>query len=436
MPRTTASAAVLASALLGLTLLTPPGAAAVGETCQGRPATVVGAPGTKRLMGTEGPDVVVTAGARATRTLGGDDLVCVTGGPGSVETGDGDDVVDATSGTGAWVVLGAGADRFAGSSAVDSVISGGSYPHVDVEADVVDTGPAGEQDDVVESGAVGLPNPDQVTMGLGTLEWDGLATSTSVVDGGGSSRLRFASPDRRPVAVDVVRATASIDGAVQLDFRGFTRFALDLGVRASRSLEFRGSDQREELEIITAVYPLDTVHDVELAGGDDQLVLSGSHAVPSGVRHDGGDGRDVFDLRWGDDHDVRLNLAAGELRIRRSGRTGVASVTSYEDAYVLARGVVLRGDAGRNDLSAHTCRLVADGGGGADTIAWVDQGSADELLCLGRRADLSGGAGNDALRGSPRADRITGGGGRDVVHGRGGRDVCSAEVTRQCEVRR
>ena len=67
-----------AAALLAATLLAPTTAHAAGETCQGRPARVVGTDN-EPLAGTEGPDVIVTNGASPVHALGGDDLVCATG---------------------------------------------------------------------------------------------------------------------------------------------------------------------------------------------------------------------------------------------------------------------------------------------------------------------------------------------------------------------
>jgi Ca2+-binding RTX toxin-like protein len=90
----------LATGLLAATLLpaTAP-AYAAGETCLGRPATVIGTPGQSVLTGTEGDDVVVTNGASDVRALGGDDWVCVRDVPDApartiaIDTGDGDDAL-------------------------------------------------------------------------------------------------------------------------------------------------------------------------------------------------------------------------------------------------------------------------------------------------------------------------------------------------------
>lgn len=70
-------------ALAGLTLglLTPVlsvPAYAVGETCNGQAATLVGTPGGV-VTGTDGPDVIVTNGAARVEAGAGDDVICTTG---------------------------------------------------------------------------------------------------------------------------------------------------------------------------------------------------------------------------------------------------------------------------------------------------------------------------------------------------------------------
>jgi Ca2+-binding RTX toxin-like protein len=79
--------------------LSAPSSAAsdTGQTCQGRPATIVGSG--PDIQGTPGDDVIVTGTSQVTYALAGNDLVCIS--PGSpepvvyVEAGEGDDVVDA-----------------------------------------------------------------------------------------------------------------------------------------------------------------------------------------------------------------------------------------------------------------------------------------------------------------------------------------------------
>ncbi len=76
-----------------------PAQAADGETCQGKPATIVQAEGT--VEGTDGDDVIVGGSTTKVRAGGGADTVCVAGG--LVDGGSGSDSVEAR-GTG-------GADR-------------------------------------------------------------------------------------------------------------------------------------------------------------------------------------------------------------------------------------------------------------------------------------------------------------------------------------
>jgi hypothetical protein len=70
--------------LSGSAAASRPGAAeeprrSAANTCQDVAATIVGAPGVRRLEGTAGPDVIITGGARSVNAKAGDDIVCVTG---------------------------------------------------------------------------------------------------------------------------------------------------------------------------------------------------------------------------------------------------------------------------------------------------------------------------------------------------------------------
>jgi Ca2+-binding RTX toxin-like protein len=121
---TFAVTAVVTGVLLG----TPtPAATASAETCQGRPATIVGTG--HDIQGTTGNDVIVTGASSITLADAGDDLICVTPYPHDdlfVDAGPGDDVVDAsgpttTSVPGYRVDLGSGIDRYIGGPVHDEV---------------------------------------------------------------------------------------------------------------------------------------------------------------------------------------------------------------------------------------------------------------------------------------------------------------------------
>ncbi len=120
-----------AAALLGLILLAPTGAGAAATGCQGGTATIVGSAG-QPVTGTEGADIIVTAGASRVNALGGNDLICVTGDPSAVpedvrtvvvSAGAGNDRVEATTpGWGTLTTLDAGDDSYLGATGADQEI--------------------------------------------------------------------------------------------------------------------------------------------------------------------------------------------------------------------------------------------------------------------------------------------------------------------------
>lgn len=81
----------VAALLLAVTVLVPAPAGAGTETCQGLAATVVG-PAGGTAEGTDGADVIVSAGATRVEARAGADTICVTEGPAAVDLGDESDV--------------------------------------------------------------------------------------------------------------------------------------------------------------------------------------------------------------------------------------------------------------------------------------------------------------------------------------------------------
>lgn len=426
--------------LLVLPFTVLPPAAASSETCQGRTATIVGAHG-EPLRGTEGADVVVTNGAPKVEVLAGDDLVCVTGRQRDtyIDAGAGADVVDASADpTGARAVLGPGADRYIGSSGPDIVEAGTALPdRADLDADEISTGPHGAEPDVVATGQAGSPNSDTVVMGSGRLEWYGLATPATSVDGGVATELQLLADRPQNVTIDAVAGTAVVDSDHDLTFRNVVRFRLVTPSRAPRQLTYTGRPYLDELTLVTGLFPPDARHSVSMGRGNDRLSLEAYGPIPAGVRYDSGQGRhDTIDLTMTEERNVTVDLGRGRLEVTRGSRTGVARISGFEDADVRARDAAVVGSSDRNILRAHACRVRMGGGAGQDQLTWMGQGSGEELLCLGRRARLVGGGGRDFLTGSPGADVLDGGPGADTARGRAGRDVCRAETVRSCEVRR
>ncbi len=341
MIRTTALSATV---LLSTALTAPTSASAAGETCQGRPATIVGAnQSSYELEGTEGPDVIVTAGASEVDARGGDDLVCITGSAYNpmIQAGTGDDVVDASaSATGSQTRLGAGSDRYVGSTGFDAVSAGSrdeNFREVDSERDVIDTGPAGKSD-LVFSGQDRVPNADEVHMEGGSLQWSGTAAAGAVLDGGADSGLQLTPEDDDDLTLDAVAGTIAVSGQDTLAMSGFTTYIVST-YEPTGSFVFRGTDADESLYLSARTSPRSSV---TMGDGDDYAMLDIGARMPAGSSYDAGDGRDLVDVIIPETV-VGLDLSSARLTTRR----GRATVAGFEDTNVMAREVDVRGTSGR-----------------------------------------------------------------------------------------
>jgi subtilisin-like proprotein convertase family protein len=93
-------------------------------TCRGQRATIVGTAGNDVLVGTPGPDVIVTgAGRDWVRARRGDDTICTGALRDVVSAGPGDDTIDSGSGRDS-VHGGTGEDTLAGGSHADILVGG------------------------------------------------------------------------------------------------------------------------------------------------------------------------------------------------------------------------------------------------------------------------------------------------------------------------
>ena len=453
-------ATTTSAALLGLTLLTPTSATAAGETCQGQPATIVGAPETFTLSGTEGPDVIVTNGSGDIDARGGDDVICVTVRSAQVRAGDGDDVVDTTGVTGrsGTTYLGAGRDRFVGGSARDSVYAGaaepGSLDMTDTERDVIDTGPTAGSSvidrDGVTSGQAGHANPDVIRMGHGGLTWRGTPTEDTVIDGGSSSSLGLDVAPTDAVTIDAPAQTVSLGAGPGLRMSGFTVFYV-LAKDGLASFAFSGSDRDEEL---TMEFWDATPHTVDMGAGDDHVhYYSYGRRAAAGSSYDGGPGRDELELTLPDEVDLDLDLRRGRLTLGPSRNEVTVPANGFEDATTMAEDVEVIGTDDANEVYVYACRGRADGRKGKDRLLTFDAVMDESLRCKGAgvtflggrghdhlvgtrgRDRLFGGRGNDVMTGGPGRDRLVGGPGRDTARGGTGRDTCAAEKRVSCERR-
>ena len=455
MRRTTT---LTAATLLGLTLLAPTTAAtAVGETCRGEAATLVGGGRVYEVFGTEGRDVVVTNGSRRVDTMGGDDLVCITGPdqrrgierPVDVDTGPGDDVVDGTAAS-SWPAtgtLGPGADTFYGGLAGDRLDAGtraADFTHVDPDHDVL---LGGGGDDSFVSGQRGLDNTDVVDLGGGSdyVTWFGRAAGGGVVSGGLGTDSLALSTTAHALVIDNVAGQLTEDEQASLGWSRVESFSVWPSHEDPVDLAFAGTATDELL----TVYAASAVVRADLGVGNDGFATSS--VLLDGTRVDAGSGRDdlyVLDR----DRTLDLDLRTGRLLSSDSSTSYASTVPDFEDAEVHARSVRVKGTDARNDLGVSACDGVVRGRGGSDRLgrrydSWfetspgcrerytLDGGDgADELKGQSGADTLVGGRGNDLLEGANGDDVLRGGPGRDEADGgEGRRDRCAAERTLRCE---
>jgi hypothetical protein len=402
--RTITVVALLAAA----TVSTSPATHAGVPTCHGKPATIVGVPG-QRVFGTDGPDVIVSNGARGVSAFLGADTICVTGKAARVNAGFGDDWVRARFAT--TTFLGAGNDSYIGSDAPDRVYDD-KYGKPEGR-DTIST--AGGTDSVSSGSGSGGSVRDSVDLGAGD---DGLdagyateapaSTPASYAGGPGSDQLN--TPASHAPSYDVSAGTAITDGVTRFLFAGFETYTLAQG---TGSLSFLGTDEPETL------YLLENAATVGTAGGNDVVVVRAPRPGISWPTLDLGAGVDRLFMGGGELQDGAFDLATGELV--NSGQAH--SALGVEDLFTSNwQSFSVLGTDGPDRIQLEwVCEPSVDARGG-DDVVMVD------ARYEGCPHVIHGGDGDDVLTGGPLGDQLYGDGGYDTVHGRGGADICEAEV--------
>jgi Ca2+-binding RTX toxin-like protein len=387
--------------------------------CFGHSPTIIGSPGEK-IIGTEGPDVVLTNGAFAADTLGGDDLLCVdkVADPGDeflMATGPGNDRIDATHAGGGYFSLGPGADAFTGSDDGFDTVAADDAAAGEPDSDVIHTGDA--SDEVTSSGA------DTVDLG----GWTDMLRVVGDPSGGhytgGSDRDVFYLdvPSGQVAASWTLNSRVGelrVDGRQAAEFDGFQEF----GASGPRTFAFIGSARREMFNM-TVSFPTSgwlarhSHVDVRMGGGKDRVHFYGG---APGSRFDGGPGKDLFYYyrnypRLPRFTTIRFDLASGALVDRWRGGAAKRRAANFEDAKIFPNGrragpITIKGTNAPNRLKGVSAKFPWD-----------------------VPVSIFGRGGNDELMGSRGNDTLIGGAGHDVATGRSGVDRCRAEATSDCE---
>lgn len=436
------------TALLGVTLLVPMSAAvAAAETCQGQPATIMGA-ADQPLIGTEGADVIVTNGATEVNGLGGSDLICVTGATTvyptvKVDAGPGNDSVEVAAPR--WsvsAVLGDGDDTFVSTNSwIHTVWAGTRHLASDQtpveDAETTDTGADvirinGHVSSRVFSGTAGQPNPDVIDVGVAMVFWRG----HQVAPGGVTSSLR-----RSSLAFDVTATSTKLNARAgtmksadtSLEFSGsrFKNYAISTLLKRGR-LTFLGTNRGELLEVEA---PMTFGRNVDMGGGQDTYLSNGIGGKNSRV--DGGRHKDtlLLDLRG---YKVKATMGRSTYVATKGGAKTSGRIGGFERTTLAARKANITGTNRSDLINLMACQVRVHGKKGNDYIgvAPSDDSVLDPVTCSTSRAVIFGGPGNDTMSGGSGNDRLIGGPGKDSIDGRGGVDVCQGEKVRNCEKRK
>lgn len=388
--------AVAATALLlagGLVALADSAPAAAAEPCHGQMPTIVATANNQSITGTDGPDVISTAGFEMVTidARGGDDLVCgwavvdggdgndvidgaklARGGPGddtlllasptldvgTIEAhgGTGDDTFTVSSAPGHWQAFAYGEegdDRFETFGAVDAGLDGGAG-----DDSFVHTGTAGFGRTVFSPGA----GDDHVEAPGATDERDTISyADLSLLQGPG-------------VTIDVPASTVDGDATGHDTFVGEFDFVGSFGPDV-----FRGGPGEDHFDGAGRARDV-----VDGFGGDD--VLSGTRSVirggPGDDRLTGEGGR----VLGGSGDDVLHGMSGGVVR-GGPGRDQISTYRSTEKGEIpIARFRLFGGPGndviGVSDLDGDTrlerctspkrCLFVVHGGPGRDRLSFED----------------------------------------------------------------
>ena len=384
--------------------------------CFDRAATILGTDGDDEIVGTPGPDVIMSGdGIDLIDGRGGNDRICSGPRPDDVRGGAGDDRIS-TRGGGDSIFGGPGADYvLAGGGDVEALFGGGGDDRL--------FGGLGLFDDLI-----GGPGDDLLNGGPGQ-DLAQFFDAPSAVHVDIEKGFAAGHGDDRLVEVEGAVGSPFDDVLLGDDVSNFL-----VGGAGMDLIEARGSGT--------------------LAGRDADLV-------------DGGEGDDTLDGGDGDDIVTFEDSPAPvtvDLALERAEGWGIDRVVSMEAIIGSEWNDTLLADDGDNALVGGLGDDVLDGRGGIDQAAYFD---SLEPVVVDLAAGIATGWGTDTLvamenvRGSAHADdlrgddgpnRIEGGSGPDRLAGAGGDDVllgdrdpdaadggdgvdaCEAETVTACEL--
>ncbi|WP_426247626.1 calcium-binding protein [Nocardioides sp. LHG3406-4] len=447
---TTLAAAVVLP--LGLLASVGAPAQAVGETCDGRAATIVvvlpaGAHFTEPMVGTAGDDVIVgSEGDDAIDGAGGNDVVCGLAGADTLVGGAGDDRL-----------FGGADDEYAPDDGYygDLLVPGAGDDHVDLgtgeeriwfwesdlEVDQVSyaDAPTGVRVDLAAGTAVGHGTDTIVTGATGRpIGVIGSAHDDTLLGSSGRDVIDAGAGD------DTIMTGDGAD-VVRPDHPGRTTSGWRMGGEAPAPEPQPGDDRVSTGPGSDGVWVLRGA-DVVRGGADVDRLTSDS--PEPGTRLLGGAGKDrlvgsggstLLGQSGNDGLDGTVGGAQASTWDGGGGRDSLTvTVPRGEDLVRLLFDVPARRVTGDGTRLASLVRVERFGGYGRIGLATFVGGRTGERFgSSARRVRAMGGGGSDWLDGTRGAGLLDGGPGRDRLDGNSGRDRClRGERLQRCEVRR
>lgn len=436
--------AVASLAAAGLVGISPP-AHAIGETCLGVPATIVG---DTSITGTAGDDVIVgSPGDDYIDAGSGDDLVCAGDGGDAVVDGAGKD----------HVLLGAGDDADYAHNVKDAhdVIEGGdgtdgvNYRYrtanlkLRLDTTTADDGETGEYDKLlsIEDAfggdgndlIVGTDGDNALGGGDGNDTFNDLAGADRVYGGPGNDRVTQGAEVDNGDILDGGAGTDLISYAKRPEM--FTTLVVDLNSTYGDSgFSGNGGEHDQLFDFDNAVggvaseafYGTDGPNVIKAGGGYNGVFgLGGDDTITTGGKADlvdGGSGFNTISMGGGCDWNLQSELGRDTV----NGGTGACDKVDYqprsENLLIdLASASAISGADGEFDLFNNIENAY---GGAGDDVIWGTGGA--NLLAGGDGAYYPQHSdGSDTLHGAGGADSLStfdGVGGNDVADGGPGSD--------------
>ena len=424
---------VLAGALLVgplLTLTSPSPASAVGETCNGLAATIIGTPG-GNAVGTPGDDVIVSNGATYIYGADGNDVICTTGSLPqknfyiSISGGRGNNFIDRSGdldpAVQTHVSLYGDAETFIGGPGADQVTLEKTTPFAGPVS--VQTGDGDDSVFVDHVSRFALPAAVDTGAGADLVSVSDTIANLAVTAGDGTDTLATEDTQVGAITADAQAGRVTFGPGNQLPFTGIDTYSFSLANFRS-TVSFVGSPLPEEVQLEGR----GQLSSADLGGGDD-VVRFDMFTKPR-TELKGGSGQDRLELMADNESDVHVDLAHHWFSARAHHRS---RLRQFEDVSAGGGLVTIAGDGRDNDLEWWGCAGgTVNGAGGNDTISPLPAAR----VCSKMTMHATGGPGSDRLTGGPTGDTLDGGPGRDKADGRSGVDTChNDEVLKSCERR-